>query len=175
MPILEYPKWKSYPVTLPAPSWARGVLDTFREARADIDSIENHGVSSNEALAALRPGLEALGFEVEQGTDRIRRPVLFKENGAVEIEYRVDAFHSQHGVVLEIEAGRGAANNADYRDLVRTSLMVDSRFLVLAMMTEYRGGGRAMRSYDNTRKRLDAIYASDRLRLPLEGILLIGY
>lgn len=171
----EYPNWKSYPVNRPAPSWTEGVLDSFREVRATIDSIENHGVSSNMALAALRPGLEAEGFDVENGPDRISRPVLFKENGGVEIEYRVDGFHPDHGVVLEVEAGRGAANNADYRDLVRTSLMVDSRFLVLAMMIEYRGGGQTTRSYDNARKRLDAIYASDRLKLPLEGILLIGY
>jgi hypothetical protein len=33
--------------------------------------------------------------------------------------------------VLEVEAaGRGAANNADYRDLIRASLMVDARFSV---------------------------------------------
>ena len=123
----------------------------------------------------MRPGLETQGFQVENGPDKISRPVLFKEQGAVEIDYRVDGFHPEYGAVLEVEAGRGAANNADYRDLVRTSLMVDSRFLVLAMMIEYRSGRQITRSYDNTRKRLDAIYASDRLKLPLEGILLIGY
>lgn len=175
MPTPKYPKWKSYPVNLPPPDWAEGVLGAFRNVRTAIDSIENHGVSSNDALAAVRPGLEEVGFEVEQGPDRIERPVLFGENGEVEIEYRVDGFHPVHKIVLEVEAGRGAANNADYRDLVRTCLMVDSRFLVLAMMIEYRSGDRATGSYDNTRKRLDAIYASDRLRLPLDGILLIGY
>jgi len=47
--------------------------------------------------------------------------------------------------VLEIEAGRGAANSADYRDLVRASLLVDAEYLVLAMMLRYRmsiGAGR---------------------------------
>jgi len=162
-------------VNLPAPPWTEEVLDSFRMAKEKIDSVTNHGVSSNEVLAALLPGLETAGFEIEQGTDRISRPVLFEENGAVEIEYRVDGFHPKHGAVLEVEAGRGAANNADYRDLVRTSLMVDSRFLVLAMMIEYRGGGQTTRSFEKTRKRLDAIYASDRLKLPLDGVLLIGY
>ncbi len=175
MVIADYPRWKSYPVNLPAPPWAKDVLESFRVARPEIDSIENHGVSSNQALAARRPGLETAGFQVEQGPNQISRPVLFKEKGAVEIGYRVDGFHPEHGFVLEVEAGRGAANNADYRDLVRTSLMVDSRFLVLAMMIEYRGGGQTTRSYDNARKRLDAIYASDRLKLPLDGILLVGY
>lgn len=170
-----YPQWKSYPVNLPAPLWSKSVLSCFRKARKQIDSTKNHGVSSNDALAAVCPGLQEMGFEVEQGPDRIVRPVLFKENGGVEIKYHVDGFHPEYGAVLEVEAGRGAANNADYRDLIRTSLMVDSKFLILAMMIEYRSGGHTTRSYDNARKRIDAIYASDRLKLPLDGILLIGY
>lgn len=77
--------------------------------------------------------------------------------------------------VLEVEAGRGAANNADYRDLVRAGLMVGVDYLILAMMQEYRTGKNVVRSYRQTLRRLDAIYASDRLRLPLTGVLLIGY
>lgn len=53
--------------------------------------------------------------------------------------------------------------------------MVDARYLALAMMLEYRGGNQTLKSYDQTRSRLDAIYASDRLRLPLDGLLVIGY
>lgn len=170
-----YPQWKSYPVNLPAPPWTEDVLACFRKVRKDIDSTKNHGVSSNDALAAVSPGLQAMGFEIEQGPDRISRPVLFEENGEVAIEYHVDGFHPDHGAVLEVEAGRGAANNADYRDLIRASLMVDSQYLILAMMVEYHAGSQTTRSYNNTRKRIDAIYASDRLRLPLDGILLIGY
>lgn len=53
--------------------------------------------------------------------------------------------------------------------------MVNVRYLILAVMQSYRGGGQAMRSYDISRDRIDAIYASDRLKLPLDGLLLIGY
>ena len=66
-------------------------------------------------------------------------------------------------------------NNADYRDLIRASLMVDAVYLVLAMMLHYSGGGALTRSYEATRGRIDAIYASERLKLPLKGALLIGY
>ncbi|MDQ3648240.1 MAG: hypothetical protein M3433_06605 [Actinomycetota bacterium] len=89
--------------------------------------------------------------------------------------YEVDGFHPEHRVVLEVEAGRGAANNADYRDLIRASLMVDADYLALAMMLKYTSGSMTTRSYEQTRDRIDAIYASDRLKLPLKGILLIGY
>jgi len=101
--------------------------------------------------------------------------VLFGEVGRPVVAYEVDGFHPQHEIVLEVEAGRGAANNADYRDLIRASLMVDARYLVLAMMLHYGSGGPAIKSYDRSRDRIDAIYASERLKLPLDGILLVGY
>ncbi|MGH2797420.1 MAG: hypothetical protein ACRDM0_07040 [Thermoleophilaceae bacterium] len=178
MPARPYPTWKFYPVRLPAPKWAPGVLKTFTTARSKIDSAELRGVSSDTALAAVRPGLRKLGFTVEHGkttADKIWRPVLFGENGEPVVAYEVDGFHQRERIVLEVEAGRGAANNADYRDLVRASLMVDTDYLVLAMMQEYRAGKQVTRSYEQTRKRLDAVYASDRLKLPLKGVLLIGY
>lgn len=93
--------------------------------------------------------------------------------------YEVDAFHHDDGIALEVEAGRGVLGNAIYRGLIQTSLLIDARFLVLAVLTEYgyKSGGKAMTSpnYRITRSILDAIYARNRLVLPLEGILLIGY
>jgi hypothetical protein len=154
------------------------VVAAFLSVRAQIDSRANVGVSSDAALAALRPGLVRQGFDVEAGktrAGRLRRPVLFGEVGRAVVAYEVDGFHPEHEIVLEVEAGRGAANNADYRDLIRASLMVDARFLVLAMMLHYGTGRTAIKSYDAARDRIDAIYASERLKLPLEGILLVGY
>ncbi len=43
------------------------------------------------------------------------------------------------------------------------------------MMLEYRSGNTTMRSYERTRDQIDAIYASERLKLPFTGILLVGY
>lgn len=178
---MTYPAWKSYPSHLPAPPWAAGVVDVFAAARANVDSTQHHGLSSDTVLAHVRPGLEELGFEVERGKkheEKIHRPVLFGENGATLVRYEVDAYLREYGVVVEVEAGRGAANNADYRDLVRASLMVDADYLVLAMMQSYRAGAtreRATPSYEITKARVDAIYASERLMLQLKGVLLIGY
>lgn len=53
--------------------------------------------------------------------------------------------------------------------------MVDARFLVLAMMLHYGTGRTATKSYDAAGDRIDAIYASERLKPPLDGILLVGY
>ena len=172
-----YPTWQFYPARAAAPDWVTGVVAAFRDAAAQIDSRINHGVTSDAALAVLRPSLVALGFKIEAGktaSGKIRRPVLFGENGIAQVAYEVDGFHPDLKIVLEIEAGRGAAGNADYRDLIRTSLIVDAEFLALGMMLEYRTGSNTMRSYERTRDQIDAIFASERLKLPFAGILLIG-
>lgn len=173
-----YPSWKFYPSRSPAPAWVPPVIDAFADVTDEIDSRSQTGISSDAALAAIRPALIEQGFLVETSkakADKITRPVLFGEQGSVIVQYDVDGFHPEEQAVLEVEAGRGAASNADYRDIVRASLMVNVRYLILAVMLSYRGGGQAMRSYEISRDRIDAIYASDRLRLPLDGLLLIGY
>jgi hypothetical protein len=98
--------------------------------------------------------------------------------GAPEVNYEIDAFHDELGIAVEVEAGRGAAGNADYRDIVR-SFILDARYMALLLPIRYRttSGERehAIRAYEKTRNQLRAIYASQRLRLPFEGVLLIGY
>ena len=121
-----------------------------------------------------------MGFEVESGKgagQKVRRTVLYGENGSPEVNYDIDAFNDYWGIAVEVEAGRGASNNADYRDIVRTSLILDAKFLVLMQSFAYRSNPKAKptHAYGNSRDQLDAIYASRRLALPFEGILLIGY
>lgn len=95
------------------------------------------------------------------------------------VSYEVDAMHDELGIVLEIEAGRGAMSNALYRDLIRASLIVEARFFALGMASRYRyksgEGTQEAASYDAARAQLDAIYASGRIRLPFDGVLLFGY
>lgn len=158
------------------------IVAAFASVQDKIDTRKVRGVTSNKALAELRPGLLELGFQVEAGkatAEKIRRPVLFGEAGHEDLAYEVDAFHPGHGIGFEVEAGRAIAGNAVYRDLIQTSLLVDARYLVLAVALEYhfKAGKRAAvgRDYEQARNLLDAIYASQRLKLPLQGILLIGY
>jgi hypothetical protein len=104
---------------------------------------------------------------------------LFGEEGKAEVNYEIDAFHDDLGVAVEVEAGRGAANNATYRDIMRTSFILDARNLAQLMPVCYRFTSSqredTVRAYDRTRNQLDAIYASQRLKLPFDGVLLIGY
>jgi hypothetical protein len=105
--------------------------------------------------------------------------VLFGGNGRERVAYEVDAFHDKLGIAVEVEAGRGARGNAIYRDLIRASLIVGANYLALGVMTEYRhlnkGKTQRVKSYDDARDQLDAIYTSGRLKLPFQGLLLFGY
>lgn len=151
-------------------------------ARPDIESSKVAGLTSDKVLARLRAGLEGIGFRIETGktvADRITLPVLFGEQGLPHVRHDVDGVRDDRGVLLEVEAGRGARGNAVYRDLIRTSLIVDAQYLALGVMQEYRhkSGGKnvVVHSYADAKDQLDAIYASQRLQLPFEGVLLFGY
>ncbi len=177
-----YPLWCYYPLRERPPDWVRDFITVVTSVQTDIDSQKVAGLNSDRVLTYLRTGLVALGYEVEAGktkAQKIRRPVLFGEQGEQIVAYEVDAVHDELGVVVEVEAGRGARGNAVYRDLIRASLIVDAKYVAIGVMRSYRhlSGGRQMdvASYTETKHQLDAIYASGRLRMPFDGLLLFGY
>ena len=178
----EYPTWSYYPPSEAPPTWAYEFIGAVRSVKGDIESRSINSLKSDVVLSHLTAALQLLGYEVEAGKglrDKIRRPVLFGLNGRGRVTYEVDAFHPEHGIVVEVEAGRGARGNAIYRDLIRASLIVGAKYLILGVMLEYRhqSSGKTMRvrSFDEAREQMDAIYASGRLKLPFEGLLLFGY
>lgn len=180
-----WPSWTYYPYNTRAPEWVRQFLDAVEKAQDQVETTEAaNGLTSDGVLAALADGLRELGYVVESGktmAGKVLRPVLFGENGVTTVQYEVDAAHDELGVVVEVEAGRGARNNAAYRDVIRASLILDARYLVLLMPLVYRiaNSGSAkitsVLAYRDARDMLTAIYASQRLRLPFDGVLLVGY
>ena len=179
---MSFPSWRYFPTNEQPPEWAYQLVSAISGYADDISTLAGNRPSSNEVLATIAPALTSLGYTVEAGRSRVgkvRRPVLFGENGVPALTYEVDAAHDEIGIVVEVEAGRGARSNADYRDLVRSSLIVDARFLVLLLPVEYRfksGLGTGVEyAYRNTTDLLTAVYASNRLRFPFDGIVLVGY
>ncbi len=148
----------------------------------DIDSRIVENLTSDRVLAFIADDLASLGYQVETGKkalQKIRRPVLFGEEGVEKVSYEIDAFHDSLGIAVEVEAGRGARGNAVYRDLIRTSLIVGAKYLVLGVMIDYRhqssGKEVVVKSFDEARSLIEAIFSSGRLGLPFEGVLLVGY
>lgn len=180
-----YPRWRFFPAFQPPPAWVDELTDIFATSRGSIDSMVEHPkrMESNEVLRLLADDLETkMEFTVERGKKqlgRLPRPVFFGDEGSYLRTYEIDAFQQANGIALEVEAGRATMGNAIYRDLIQGSLMVDARFLALAVPLEYRYGTSARLarepSYAKTYSVVEAIYGSQRLALPFDGLLLIGY
>jgi hypothetical protein len=103
------------------------LIDVFAAARAQIDSEVEHPkrMESDDVLREISSGLAVLGFAIEQGKTKAKklpRPVFYGDEGTFLRTYEIDAFDPQHGVALEVEAGRATMGNAVYRDLVQASL-----------------------------------------------------
>jgi hypothetical protein len=146
----------------------------FSAVKAEIESKTHPGMSSNDVLKLVRPGLIALGFEVEGGSrivDRIRVPVLFGANGRIDKAFDADAWHREEGVVVEVEAGRGVTNYQFLKDLFEACMMHGVKYLVIAVRNLYRRND----DWKVVTTFFDTMYASQRLKLPLAGILAIGY
>jgi hypothetical protein len=180
--VAAYPDWFYFPSSERPPEWVDDFIAAVADVRDSIDSVTVEKLQSDLVLSFLRPGLELLGYKVEAGkkaVERIRRPVLFGDRGRERVAYEVDAVHDELGILVEVEAGRGARGNAVYRDLIRASLIVGAKYLVLGVMQEYHhmssGKPMTVNSYHEAHDQLDAIYASGRLKLPFEGVLLFGY
>ena len=143
--------------------------------------VHQQRMQSDDVLRVLADDLdEKLGFQVERGKNKqgkLPRPVFFGDQGSYLRTYEIDAFQEEYGIALEIEAGRATMGNAIYRDLIQASLIVDARFLALAVPVEYRYGERPTKepSYAKTYSVVEAIYGSRRLSLPFQGLLLVGY
>ena len=150
--------------------------------KAVDDCKKDEHLKSNEMLGLLRPYLEDLGFRVEQGkkeNEKIDVPVLFGENNSIDKSFYADALSKDGRIVIEVEAGRAVFNNQFLKDIFQACMMFEVEYLVIAVLNEYHfkvnGKERISHDYDFIRTFLETLYVSNRLQLPLKGILLIGY
>ncbi|MDE6350585.1 MAG: hypothetical protein K2K67_06260 [Treponemataceae bacterium] len=149
------------------------VIESFRAVEAEIDSASKE-LNSNAVLAKVRPFLEKNGYTVETGkgkNDKIDVPVLFGKNNNVDKSFFADALSGDGRIVIEVEAGRATENNQFLKDIFEASMMFDVEYLVLAVRNIYRTHA----DFDIVHTFLETMYISNRIKLPLKGILLIGY
>ena len=62
-------------------------------------------------------------------------------------------------------------NNQFLKDLFQACMMHDVKYLGIAIRNDYRGNS----DFDKVVRFFDTMYASNRLQLPLSGLLVIGY
>lgn len=158
----------------------REIVECFKAVDVDKDACEH--LKSNEMLARVRPHLEKIGFTVETGkakSEQISVPVLFSENESVDKSFAADALSKDHKIVIEVEAGRAVRNYQFLKDIFEACMMYEVEYLVIAVLNEYsfnnKGKQQVANDYQTVKTYLETLYVSNRLQLPLKGILLIGY
>jgi len=131
-------------------------------------------LSSNEVLEIIRPHLEKINFICETGKTKDKKisvPVLFGYDNRIDKSFNADAVSADGKIVIEVEAGRAVDNNQFLKDIFQASMMFEVEYLVIAVRNDYRGANDFAKIYTF----LETLYISNRLHLPLKGILLIGY
>lgn len=148
-------------------------LNAFKKVEYDIDS-EISNKKSDDVLAAVEPYLTKLKYNVEKDKSskgKINVPVLFGNNNTIDKFFYADAISNDGKIVIEVEAGRATENNQFLKDIFEASMMFEVEYLILAVRNTYRGHDDFKRIYTF----LETMYISNRIKLPLKGILLIGY
>jgi hypothetical protein len=165
--------WQFFPKSRIIPEHLKNVLGVF-ELNENLISSEVHNYGSNEVLENVRTSLEKLDFQIEKSkksSDKIKVPVLFGQNGKLEKYFDADGYNAATKTVIEVEAGRAVTNYQFLKDLFQACMMYEVDYLVIAVRKDYRGNP----DFQNVITFFDTLYASGRLQLPLNGILIIGY
>lgn len=169
-------RWQVYPASQRPPRLVLDIAEVFREQEPRIGTPPNKP-QSKTVLNAVREGLRGLGFRVEEGKDKVDVPILFGVNGQVLKSFQVDAWHPEEGAILEVEAGIAVDARKVYQDLIEAMVMPDVKFLCIAVQNAYHPSRKKkpIDDFERTKAILDALYASRRMQLPLETVMLLGY
>ena len=166
-----------FPRSLKLPSFLDKVVDVFKDNSSKIDS-KSKKLASNAVLKIVSSDLVKIGFEVEKSkssSGKIKVPVLFGVNGKIEKSFDADAYNPKEFVVLEVEAGRAVLNNQFLKDLFQACMMQEVKVLCIAVRNIYSYSKTTRKDFEEVSKFFDTLYQSNRLQLPLEGVLVIGY
>ena len=165
--------WQFYPKSENTSADLLEIVAIFKAHEESMGSLTNK-LHSDKACMIIHEDLVRLGFQVEKNKkqeSKIQVPVLFGKNGKLEKYFEADAYHKEKKIVLEVEAGRGVTNYQFLKDLFQACLMQGVDYLVIAIRNKYRTSS----DFEKVLIFFDSLYASDRLKLPLKGILVIGY
>ncbi len=166
-------QYQFYPKSKGVPEALLKIIDVFVKNENNLSSLY-HQLPSNDVLHIIAQDLEVLDYHVEKSKkaeDKIRVLVLFGRNGSFEKYFEADCYNPHEKVVIEVEAGRAVTNYQFLKDIFQASVMHDVDYLVVAVRNVYRN----QKDFEIVVNFLDTLYASNRLTLPLDGILIIGY
>lgn len=162
-----------FPKNKPITTDLESVVNCFRQNAQYFESSK-FSLESNVVLSYLTKDLIQNGYRVETSkkkSDKISVPVLYGKNGTLEQHFDADAYNEEKGIVIEVEAGRAVTNYQFLKDLFEAIVMSDVNYLVIAVRNDYRGNS----DFEKVTTFFNTLYTSNRIQLPLNGILIIGY
>lgn len=166
-------KYQFFPRSRGVTSEMLQVIECFKLVNDRISS-DHHELVSNDVLSILRPHFETIGYTVETGKSKeakIDVPVLFGVDNRIDKSFYADALSKDGHIVIEVEAGQATENHRFLKDIFEASMMFEVEYLIVAVRNRYR----THNDFDRVFSFLETLYISNRIRLPLKGILLIGY
>jgi hypothetical protein len=176
--------WQFFPKSRPVPPQLLQVVAAFDNELPTFTAHYNLAITdknlrqeSNKVLASIAPHLKTAGFEVESepgSGGKLRVGVLWGRNGRRERAFEADAVRRDPDgrlTIVEVEAGGGVANNLYLKDLFEACMMPGADYLAIAVRNRYKSSN----DFDKVVSSIETIYTSDRLSLPLRGVLIIGY
>ena len=165
--------WQFYPKHKVIPNHLKDIIDVFVSNEISISS-DNNTLHSNDVLDRITQNLLELNYKVEtskKSIDKIKVPVLFGLNGKLEKYFDADAYSKDLKTVIEVEAGRAVSNYQFLKDLFQACMMHEVDFLVIAVRKTYGKN----KDFEIVNTFFESLYTSQRLELPLKGVLIIGY
>ena len=165
--------WQYFPKSDEIPTHLENVVEVFEKSKDEIDSDTSEH-NSDKVLSIIRKDLEAVNYNVDKSkkrNDKIQVPVLFGRNGKLEKYFEADGINTETKSVIEVEAGRGVTNYQFLKDLFQACLMHEVDYLIIAVRNTYKKS----KDFEKVISFVDSLYVSNRLKLPITGILIIGY
>jgi hypothetical protein len=166
-------KYQFFPRSVGISEEIKNVVKCFELVYDEIKSPENN-LDSDGVLKKISPYLQALNFQVEiskKKEDKIPVPVLFGLNNKIDKYFSADALSADGKIVLEVEAGRAVVNYQFLKDIFQACMMYGVEYLIIAVRNDYQKKD----DFQKVCVFLETLYISNRLSLPLKGILIIGY
>lgn len=162
-----------FPQCNKVPNSLKDIVKVFFKNFNYIDS-SSFELNSNEVLSKVTTDLQNLSYRVELDKKKenlIKVPVLFGLNGEASKSFYADAYNEALEIVIEVEAGRAVTNYQFLKDMFQACVMQNVEYLVIAVRNQYRN----QKDFEIVITFMDTLYASQRLHLPLKGIMIIGY
>lgn len=154
------------------PAYLLRIIKIF-ESKSELLTSHKFQFESNAVLAIVKGDLYSEGIwqNHKKMRGKITVPVSYGRNGKPEKRSNADWYNQELKTLIEVEAGISVTNYKFLKDLFQACVMIDIEYLIIVVRQVHRNS----KEFDKVIQLMDALFAPNRLSLPLNGILVIAY